>query len=124
MSTIYNIAFSGEKVISSERNMHRSGTIYKQNQYKTVLNKYIGGFWYERTIRDGLFHWRKHYYGILAGSDRLKLKCLYNGFVSCAHSFSLHIYGWLLLDYCDVLWYFTVMISRLNSHSDGTCWPE
>ncbi len=105
MSTIYNIAFSGEKVISSERNMHRSSTIYKQNQYKTVLNKYIGGFWYERTIRDVLFHWRKHYYGILAGSDRLKLKCLYNGFVSCAHTafhFTFMVdYFWITVMFYD-----------------------
>ncbi len=29
--------------------MHRSCTIYKQKQPKTVLNKYVGGFLAERT---------------------------------------------------------------------------
>ncbi len=30
---------------------------------KTVLNKYIGGFWCERTTQDGLFQQKKGYYG-------------------------------------------------------------
>ncbi len=66
--------------MNQERNMHRSSTIYKLKQYKTALNKYVGGFWCERTTEDGLFHWRKHYYRlwmhILARSEGLKLNTL------------------------------------------------
>ncbi len=94
--------------------MHRSSTVYKQKQSKTVLHKYVGWFWCERTSGDGLFHWRKRYYElwtcILIRSDGLKLKCLNEGFVSYKHSFFLHkmltdgldLCG-LLVDYCDVL---------------------
>ncbi len=33
----------------------------KQKQSKTVINKYDGGFWCERTTGDQLFYWMKHY---------------------------------------------------------------
>ncbi len=48
---------------------------------KTALNKYVDGFWRERTTGDGLFHRRKLCYRlwiyILARSDDLKLKLSY-----------------------------------------------
>ncbi len=49
--------------------------------------------------RNGLFHWRKHYYGlwnILAWRDSLKLQCL-NGFVFYKHTafgFTRHKLPW------------------------------
>ncbi len=46
-------------------NMHRPSTVYMCKQFKTVLNKYVVGFWCERTTGDGPFHWRKRYYQIL-----------------------------------------------------------
>ncbi len=66
---------------------------------KTVINKYVSWFWCERII-DGLFHWRKHYYGfwpdgfwksvqcdgVLVQFNRLRLKCLSCGFVSYKHA--------------------------------------
>ncbi len=83
------IDFYSEKIISSE-----SGKQYAQIknclQAKTVLNKYVGGFWGERTTEDGLFHWRKHYYGlwtyILSRSDGLKWKHLTDTFVSYTYT--------------------------------------
>ncbi len=70
-SFIHKTTFSSEKVISSE-----SGE--KSAPFKTVLNKYVCGFQGERTTGDGLFHWRKHYYGlwtgILAKNDGIKVK--------------------------------------------------
>ncbi len=44
-----------------ERNMHRPSTVNKRKQTKTVLNKYVGGFWTGYR----LFHRRKCYYGLL-----------------------------------------------------------
>ncbi len=92
---------------------------------KRFINKYVCGFWWKRTRGDGLFHGRKHYYGlgtrILARSQSLKLKCCNDGFVYYPRSLSLHktlideleVCG-LLVDYCDVF------ISCLVSRSDGT----
>ncbi len=50
--------------LNQERNLHRSSRVYKQNQSKPVLNKYVVGFWCERTTGDWLFHWRKCYHGL------------------------------------------------------------
>ncbi len=66
MSNKSFILFSPLKKLSHlnrERNMHRSNTIYKWKQSKTALNKYFGGFRCERTAENGLFSWRKRYYG-------------------------------------------------------------
>jgi len=89
--------------------MHRLSTVYKHKKSKTVLNKYVGWFWYERT-GDGLFHWRVRYYGlwtIILSKIGLKLrrwicflqtcsfslpKILMDGVESCR----------LLVDYCDI----------------------
>ncbi len=110
--------------------MHRSNTIYKWTQTKTVIDKYVNWFWCERTTADIIFHWSKRYNalwaGILARMDSLKLikfkvklVFFYLFFLSC--SFLIHkmlidgleLCG-LLVDYC------VVFISSLDSHSDGT----
>ncbi len=61
-------------------------------QTKTVLNKYDGGFRCERTTGDGLFYWRKCYYGlwscIFARSNGLKLKCHNDGFLTSMQLFA------------------------------------
>ncbi len=101
--------------------MHRSSIIYKWKQSKTVLNKYVCGFWCERTV-DGLFHWGEHYYGLWTGisarNDNLKVKCL-DGFVSykCA---AFHFIRCYLMDWNRVMDYWYFCISSLGSHSDGT----
>ncbi len=83
--------------------MHRSNTVNKLNQSKTVLNKYVSGFWCKRTVWYGLE--RKYYYVlwtyILARSNSLKLKCFNDWFVSYKHSFSLHktLMDWSHVDY-------------------------
>ncbi len=41
--------------LNLERNMHRSSTVYKWKQSKIVLNKYVSGFWCERTTGAELF---------------------------------------------------------------------
>ncbi len=114
MSSIHNIAFSSEKVVSSE-----SGEKYAQiehllqvKQSKTALNKYVSGFWCERTTRDGLFHWRKCYYGlwtyilIIFLNQWFKVKRLNNGFISYKQAaFHFHLIDSscrLLVDYCNV----------------------
>ncbi len=103
--------------LNQERNMHRSSTVYKWKQSKTVLNNFVGGFWCERMTVDGVFHWRKRYNRLWTGKYQhfgqkwrlSKLKCFNNGFVSYRHMFLLHktlidgleLCG-LLVDYCDV----------------------
>ncbi len=100
--------------VKKSSHLHRSSTIYKT---KLIwVNKYVSGFWCERTTVNGLFHWRKRYY-----FSWKQLEFLNDGFVSYKHSFTLHKtltdgLEWcgLLVDYCDVF------ISCLDSHSDGT----
>ncbi len=87
--------------------MHRSNTVYEQKESKTVLNKYVGKFWWGKT-GDGLFHWKKRYYGlwtgILARSSSLKLKKLW--LIYHKHSFSLHKMLTDGLERCGLLWCF------------------
>ncbi len=47
---------SGEKYAQIKHSL-------QAKQSKIVLNKYVGGFWCEKTIGEGLFHWRKISYG-------------------------------------------------------------
>ncbi len=65
-SSICNIAFSSEKAILSELGEEYAHIkyAYKWKHSKTILNKCFGGFWFEKTTGDGLFHWRKLYYGL------------------------------------------------------------
>ncbi len=49
-SSIYNIAFSSAKVVSSDSG-ERYAQIQAPLQAKTVLNQYVGGFWCERQQR-------------------------------------------------------------------------
>ncbi len=89
-SSIHNIAYALKVILSNlnqERKKHRLSTNYKWKHSKTVLNKIC--WWILRGQVDGLFHWRKHYYGlwtsILARSKGFKLKCL-DGIVSYKHA--------------------------------------
>ncbi len=76
---VHNIAFSSKK--------NKETFI---SEIKTLLNKYVGGFWCERTTGDELFHRRKRFYGcwtvILTRSDGLKLKGLSGEFVYNKHT--------------------------------------
>ncbi len=102
---IHNIAFSSEKVISSE-----SGEKYAQikqcSQAKIVQNS-------SKQIC-----WDRLWTTKLARSDNLKVKHLYDGFSSYKHAafhFTQHqLMAWSRVDYYDVF------ISCLHSHSDGT----
>ncbi len=94
--------------------MHWSSTVYKQKQFKTN----VGGFWCERTTGDGLFHWRKCYYGlwthILARSDGLKIKHLNDGFVSYKNA-AFHFTRWWLMVWSgvDYLWIIVMFLSAV-----------
>ncbi len=86
--------------------MHKSSTVYKQNQFDVTF-----------LLKEVLL-WSC----ILARSNSLKLKCLNDGFISykpqliLLHKILIDKLEWcrLLVDYCDVF------ISCLDSHSDGT----
>ncbi len=104
--------------LNQERNLHRSSSVYKQKQSKTVLHKYVWILIWE-TTGDGLFHWTKHYYSLWT-RILAKVKLKRQG----KAKFGLEWCG-LLVDYCDVF------ISCLDSHSDGThslqrihCWDS
>ncbi len=70
----------------------------------------VNRFWCERTAADGLFHWRKCYYGlwthIMVRSDSLKLKLLNDGSVSYKHTalVSQDVNWWTGV--CGLLWCF------------------
>ncbi len=63
MGVILLSALEKSSNLNQERNMHRSSTVYKLKQSKTVhkydkyrhIDKYVGGSWCERTAEDGLF---------------------------------------------------------------------
>ncbi len=61
---VHNIAFCSDNFcLNQERNMDRPSTVYKWKQSKTVLNKYVGGFWSEKQQKmDFFFFWMKRYY--------------------------------------------------------------
>ncbi len=50
------LLFFSEKVsnLNQERNLHRSNSVYEENQSKTIMYFDVRG--------DGLFYWRKRYY--------------------------------------------------------------
>ncbi len=63
------------KVRISSESGEKYAQIKQRLQAKTVLHKYVGGFWNEMTTGDGLFYWRKCYYEwthSLARNDGLK----------------------------------------------------
>ncbi len=103
------IAFSSEKVVclNQERNMH------SQNNSKQICGWIL--MW--ETTGNGLFHWRKFYYGlwthILARSQKvkvLKLKRLNDGFVSYKRAaFASQYVNWWtggVWITCGLLWCF------------------
>ncbi len=71
MSPLSNAAFSSEKVIWSESG-EKSAQIKPHLQAKTALNKYVCGFWCERTTVDEPFHWKKRFYGLWTGIYKVK----------------------------------------------------
>ncbi len=56
-SHLISIAFSSEMLshLNQDGNMHRSGTVYKQKQATTALNKYFGWFWFSKDNRRWTF---------------------------------------------------------------------
>ncbi len=109
-------------ILNQERKMHRSKTIYKWKQFRTVLVLDMLVDFYVRGQKGiDFFYWRKRYYGqwscILAKSDGLKSKCLNDEFVS--HKLVAFLKTWIdvLWITCALLWCF---ISCLDSYSDGT----
>ncbi len=108
--SMYNIVFSKTSHLNQERNMHTWSTTYK-----TVLNKYVGGFWCDRTTRGFII--MDSYFCIIADlyCGQKWWICYYK---HTAFYFTRQTDGlvWcgLLVDYCDVF------ISCLDSHSDGT----
>ncbi len=102
--------------------MYRSSTAYKQKQSKTVLNLYVCEFRCERTTGGGLFHWKKRYYclsiGVLARINGLNLKNFNDWFVSNKHAaFHITRLNWSTK---AMLWIIVIIVSCLDSHSDGT----
>ncbi len=63
--------------LNQERNIDRSSSVYKQKQFKSVVNKYVSGFFYVRGNREWAFSleemslWIMDFW-ILARSDGLK----------------------------------------------------
>ncbi len=100
---VHNFAIS---CVNQGRYMHRSSTVYK----KTVLNKYVGGFWCERTTGHGVIM----DYGILARNNGFKHLDGFVSYKNVAFHFTMLTMVWSGVDYCDVF------ISCLDSHSDGT----
>ncbi len=113
---------------SGEKSASDQALFTRQNSSKQICGWIL--MW--KTTADGLFHWRKHYYGlwthILAGSISFKLKTSWwICFIFCLLQMLTDGLEWcgLLVDYCDVF------ISCLDSHSDGThslqsihCWAR
>ncbi len=94
-----------------------SAQIKHRLQSKTALNKYVCGFWCERTTGDGCFHLRKRCYGfkphILAG-NKLKTHWWWICFLQTCSFWLIKMLWTGVVDYCNVF------ISCLDSHSDGT----
>ncbi len=109
--------------LNQVRNMHRSNTDYKK---KTVLNKYVGKFWCERTT--GIYFFTggsiiMDYGLILYRSDGLKLNLWIYWWICFLQTCRFSLDKMLTdgLDWCGLLVnYFDVFISCLVSHSDGT----
>ncbi len=117
---MYNIAFCSEKscLVWIRREIcDTDQTLFKWKKSKTVLNKYMGGFWCERTTEDGLFtegSIHLDYSFFLAKSNGLKLK----HFSLLLKRFSLHKILIDGLEWCGLLWCFYQLY--MDSHSDGT----
>ncbi len=109
MSSLYSNASSSEKVFWSESG-DKSAQIKHCLQAKTVQNssKQICGWilmW--ETTGDGLFHWRKHYYGLWTHS---LVKNVLMGFISYKQQIlsSQDVNWWTGVEWitCGLLWCF------------------
>ncbi len=106
-SSIYNIAFSSENIISAE-----SGEKYaqiKQKQSKAVLIKCQWILMWEDNRQ--LFHWRRRYYGlwtsIFISSDGLNLKHVTYGFIllqTCSFSIDNKCV-WIIVIFLSAVWF-------------------
>ncbi len=106
-SSIYNIAFSSENIISAE-----SGEKYaqiKQKQSKAVLIKCQWILMWEDNRQ--LFHWRRRYYGlwtsIFISSDGLNLKHVTYGFIllqTCSFSID-NTCVWIIVIFLSAVWF-------------------
>ncbi len=122
------------KVIWSEsrdKSAQIKHSLQKKKRARNSSKQICGWILMWETAGDGLFHWRKRYYGlwihVLARNKGLKFKSLKDGFVSYKHAAS-HVTDGLVWITCGLLW---CIISCLDSHSDGThslqsihCWAS
>ncbi len=108
---MYNIVFSKSSHLNQERNMHTWSTTYK-----TVLNKYVGEFWCDRTTRGFII--MDSYFCIIAD-----LYCGQKWWICYYKHTSFYFTRHKLMYWSDVdyLWIIVMfLISCLDSHSDGT----
>ncbi len=78
-------------------------------QAKTVLNKYVGAFWCERTAGDGHFHWRKCYYGLQKQRVVVKNVLMMDLFLTNTQLLSSQDVNWwtgVMWITCGLLWCF------------------
>ncbi len=104
--------------LNQEKNMQRPSTVCKQKQSKTVLNRYVGGYWYKRTTWEGkgvdMLLWTIDWQFGKKRQFKVKTPLMMNWIITNTQWIDgLETCG-LLVDYCDVF------ISCLDSHSDGT----
>ncbi len=119
-SLTHNIAFSSEKVVSPESG-DKYTHIKHHSQVKTVLNKYVGGIWWRGQL--GKYFFNGGSVIMNYGLDQKQQFEVKNGRIVSNKQKAFHVTIKMLtglescglpVDYCDVL------ISCLNSHSDGT----
>ncbi len=97
---VHNIAFSCEKNIL----------------FKAVLNKNVGGFWCERTTKDGLFLWKRVMLWTMGSyfdqKRWLKLK-RFDEFVSYKHAQDINGWTGVIWITCGLLWCFCQLFGLL-----------
>ncbi len=103
-------------------------TIYKWKQSKTVLNRYVGGFWCKRTKGTDFiyFFFLEEVLLWIMGAhfgQKLQFKVKMSQLISFLQTCSFSLHKTLIdgLEWCGLLVdYYNVIISRLDFHSDGT----
>ncbi len=96
-------------VLDQERNLHRSSTIYKLKQSKTAD---WGRILMWETTGDGLFLWKKSYYGIWSLSRKQQFEVK----TSCWISFSFSLLQMLTdgLECCRLSWCLHQLLGRFE----------